>query len=119
MSCRTGLLRGGRSLRDLYTFSWLVGGFGPPVGLRSALMRGACYGCAEGGDAAGVDGAVTAGEAFDGECEKLVRGGYGGGFAPGAYVRKEPRGIAADGEAAHGTKGVAGVEGAVALVQEG
>jgi hypothetical protein len=32
LSCRTGRLRGARSLRDLYTFSCRVACFGPPVG---------------------------------------------------------------------------------------
>jgi hypothetical protein len=56
----------GRSLRDLCTFTWLVRGFGPSVGRRLALTRSAGYGCAEGGDAAVVDGAVAAGETLDG-----------------------------------------------------
>jgi hypothetical protein len=75
--------------------------------------------CAKGGYAAGVDGSVATGEAYDGEREQLVGGGYGGGFAPGSDVGEEPWWIAADGEVAYACQGVAGVEGAVALVEEG
>ena len=76
-------------------------------------------GRAEGREAAGVDCAVAAGEALDGEGQKLFRADYCEGLAPGADVRKEPGWIAADGEAADGAEGVAGVEGAVAFVEEG
>jgi hypothetical protein len=78
-------------------------------------------GGAEGGDAAGLDGAVAAGETFDGIGEELLGTGQRGGFVPGGEVgkRKEPGGEAADGEMAHADEGVAGVEGAVALVEEG
>jgi hypothetical protein len=75
-------------------------------------------GFAERGEATVVDCSVAAGEALDGEREELVGGGYGGGLAPGADVRHEPRGKAADGEAAQAAEGVAGVEGSVALVEE-
>jgi len=34
LSCRTGLLRGGRPLRGVYTFRAGVIGFGAPVGRR-------------------------------------------------------------------------------------
>ena len=74
---------------------------------------------AQGWDAAGIDGPVTAGEALDGEREELVGGDYCGGFAPGADVGEEPWRIAADSKLADAAEGVAGVEGAVALVEEG
>jgi hypothetical protein len=55
-------------------------------------------GGAEGGDAAGFDGAVAAGETFDGIGEELLGAGQRGGFVPGAEVRQreEPGGEAAE-----------------------
>jgi hypothetical protein len=64
VSCRTGSLRGRRSLRDLYTFlGWCAASGLPLVG---GLVSGSGYGRSQGGDAAVVDGAVAAGEALDG-----------------------------------------------------
>src|SRR5271168_1756204 len=101
-------------MRDrLWAFRWSA------IGLAAGLKCGECDGGAEGGDAAGFDAAVAAGEALDWEREELVGGGYRGGLAPCAHVGEEPGWIAADGEVAEAGEGVAGVEGAVALVEEG
>ncbi len=75
----------------------------------------------EGGDAAFADGSVAAGEALDGEVEELAGAGEGEGFRPHdeGGQGEVPRGPAADGETADADERVAGVEGAVALVEEG
>jgi len=64
---------------------------------------------------------VAAGEALDGVGEESVGAGERGGFVPCAEVgqREEPGGEAADGEVAFADEAVAGVEGAVALIEEG
>jgi hypothetical protein len=65
VSCRTGSLRGRRSLRDLYTFlGWCAASGLPLVG---GLVRGSGYGCSQGWYPSGIDDSVTAGEALYGE----------------------------------------------------
>ena len=76
---------------------------------------------AEGGDAAGLDGSVAAGEALAGVAEELLCAGESGGLVPGAEVGQgeEPGGKATHGQVAFADECVASVEGAVALVEEG
>lgn len=64
---------------------------------------------------------MAAGEALDGVIEQGAGAGDGYGFVPGGDVgeREEPGSVAADGEAADGDEGVSGVEGSVALVEQG
>ena len=62
---------------------------------------------------------MAAGEALDGEVEELAGAGEGGGEGLANFEWKPPGAEAGDAEVEDGEEGVAGVEGSIALVEEG